>query len=133
MHIFKHKFPEDSTFMMVKKPDGFIELTVSTPRPSPEWLKTVENKRKRLVGLKGQLSLRLNDDELRDQLTVLIARSPGRARSYYTQLSGKQGGVVGLQARKEKALQELILSGKVFVHPLDHPIGRKTFGLWLPK
>lgn len=59
-----------------------------------------------------------------DDLTTLIKSDPGKSRSYYERMSLADGGVKASQERKERAIDNLISSGRIEKVMLDKPVGR---------
>lgn len=122
MNLFKSEFPNGSVVSVTMSEDRVV-VSVNSPRPNPVWLHN---------GTKtGRLgNSKLTESELDCEMFKIISTEPGRAKSYYTQLSKDSGGFGCSQQRKEKSVDRLISSGLVVVKPLDNPVGRKTHEIW---
>ena len=83
------------------------------------------------AGERAQLKEEIKDakeseqwERICDDLTTLIRSDPGKSRSYYERMSLADGGVKASQERKERAIDNLISSGKIEKVMLDKPVGR---------
>ena len=65
------------------------------------------------------------DFEMEQAVWGLVARHEGRSRAFYCRLSPAEGGLLGSQERKERALDKLVKDGKVRCSLLDKAVGRK--------
>jgi len=69
------------------------------------------------------------DFELEAALIRLVRKHAGRGRAFYCRLSPADGGLLGSQERKEKALDRLITTGQVKRVMLERAVGRKNHEL----
>ena len=83
------------------------------------------------AGERAQLKEEIKDakeseqwERICDDLVTLIKCDPGKSRSYYERKSMADGGVKASQERKERAIDNLISSGRVQKVMLDKPVGR---------
>ena len=83
------------------------------------------------AGERAQLKEEIKDakeseqwERICDDLVTLIKCDPGKSRSYYERKSMADGGVKASQERKERAIDNLISSGRIEKVMLDKPVGR---------
>lgn len=121
MKIFEQVFPAGVVVSVLTTESGTV-VRAFTQRQHPTWLHKVDP---------VSVAQRKQDTEqLKAEVLRLVRALPGRAKSFYTQLGMDEGGVKGSQARKEKAIDDLLSSGALRRVQLEKAVGRKNHELY---